>query len=82
LPDDKTFDKVILAWSRSRHTGAPDYIDILFKEMETVNALSPKQPTCLSFMGYTNWMRACERSQRKDAASHIRQIFEALKAGK
>jgi pentatricopeptide repeat protein len=82
LPDGKTFDKVILAWSRSRHASAPDYIEILFKEMETVNALGPKQLIRPSLMGYTNWMLAWERSRRKDAASHIRQIFEALKAGK
>jgi Pentatricopeptide repeat domain len=72
LPDGKTFDKVIVAWSRSRHADGPDRIEVLMKEMKNLG-IHPNLRT------YTNLMLAWQRSGRKDKISQILQVFEGLK---
>mmetsp|Transcript_9274 Transcript_9274/g.16864 ORF Transcript_9274/g.16864 Transcript_9274/m.16864 type:complete len:440 (+) Transcript_9274:1-1320(+) len=78
LPDSKTFDKVILAWSRTRHQSAPDHIENLLLEMERQYMIgNVKVPPNL--IAYTNLMLAWQRSGRNDSATNILQLFDTLR---
>ncbi len=76
-PDAKAYDKVILAWSRSRHPSAPERIQNLLSEMERQNdAGDHKMKPILA--RYTNLMLAWQRSGRKESADEIQQVFDTL----
>ncbi|KAG7363111.1 PPR: pentatricopeptide repeat domain containing protein [Nitzschia inconspicua] len=72
LPDTKTFDKVILAWSRSRLDSAPDQIQDLMQRMESLG-LHP------NLRSYTNLMVAWQRSFKDDKIHHLLRILKVLK---
>jgi len=76
-PDAKSFEKVILAWSRSRHHSAPERIEKLLREMERQVDLG-NNAMQTSLAGYTNLMLAWQRSGRKESVNSIQQIFDKL----
>ena len=77
LPDIRTFDKVILAWSRSRLPSGPDHINHLLTEMDRLQTLKIGSftPTIVT---HTNHMLAYLRSSRSDASNQIQTIFDHL----
>jgi pentatricopeptide repeat protein len=76
-PDAKSYEKVILAWSRSRQRSAPERIDSLLREMERqCNVGDDRMHPSLA--GYTNLMLAWQRSRRKESTAKIQQIFDSL----
>ncbi len=78
-PDAKAYDKVILAWSRSRHPRAPDRIEKLLREMERqYDAGDHKMRSSLA--RYTNLMLAWQRSGRKESTEAIQEIFDRLQS--
>eukprot|EP00536_Pseudo-nitzschia_multiseries_P001169 jgi/Psemu1/180290/e_gw1.14.31.1 len=77
-PDARSFEKVILAWSRSRHHFAPERIEQLILEMERQARLGNNDKMQSSLAGYTNLMLAWQRSGRKESMDSIQTIFENL----
>ena len=77
LPDSKSFELVILTWSRSRHPSAPERIQSLLSEMERQFSLgNHKMKT--SRNAYTNLILSWQRSGRKQSTDAIQQIFDTL----
>jgi pentatricopeptide repeat protein len=77
LPDSKSFEMVILTWSRSRHPSAPERIQNLLCEMERQFSLgNHKMKT--SRNAYTNLIISWQRSGRKQNTDAIQQIFDTL----
>ena len=78
-PDAKTYEKVILAWSRSRHYSAPERIQSLLREMKRQHDVGDHKMRP-SLVGYTNLMLAWQRSGRKESTDEIQHLFEALQS--
>ena len=78
LPDSKTFDKVVLAWSRTRHPKAPHHIENLIRVMEHHYEKSGNERMKPTLFGYTNLMLAWQRSGRNEASGEILKIFDSL----
>jgi pentatricopeptide repeat protein len=76
-PDAKSYEKVILAWSRSRQRSAPERIDSLLREMERQCDVGDDRMKP-SLAGYTNLMLAWQRSRRNESTDEIQQIFDSL----
>jgi hypothetical protein len=72
MPDSKSYDRVILAWSRSRQRDAPEKIEYLLEQMEL-------QCTTTSIDGYTNLMLSWLRSGRGESTDAIQRIYESLR---
>jgi hypothetical protein len=78
LPDSKTFDKVILAWSRTRHPKAPHHIENLIRIMGQHYEKSGNERMKPTLFGYTNLMLAWQRSGRQESSDEILNIFDSL----
>ena len=76
-PDAKTYEKVILAWSRSRYHSAPERIHSLLSEMERRNDMGDHKMRP-SLIGYTNLMLAWQRSGREESTDAIQHVFDSL----
>jgi len=77
LPDAKSFETVILAWSRSRHYSAPERIQSLLCEMERQFSLGIQNMKTTRH-AYTNLIISWQRSGRKENSDAIQQIFDTL----
>ena len=76
-PNAKTYERVILAWSRSRHSSAPDRIESLLHDMRRQCNMGDHRMKP-SLAGYTNLMLAWERSGRKESTDAIQKVFDWL----
>lgn len=78
LPDAKSFDRVILAWSRTRRPDAPERIESLLEQMERMYTLG-NYGMRASIDGYTNLMLAWLRSGREESSDSVQRIYETLR---
>ena len=78
-PDAKTYEKVILAWSRSRHPSCPERIEELLRQMERQHEMGDHRMRP-SLVGYTNLMLAWQRSGRNESTEAMQQLFDSLQS--
>ena len=78
-PDAKTYEKVILAWSRSRHPSCPERIEELLRQMERQHEMGDHRMRP-SLVGYTNLMLAWQRSGRNESTEAIQHLFDSLQS--